>query len=367
MASWGSLGHITAAEPGALLGFLGPRVYEALHGTPFPENVQTAENLFDKGLIDAVVPPWQLPDVVDRALSILVTGPRPPVAAPATLSVRPSGAGAWESIGISRDPRRPDVRQLLAHGARDVLPLNGTGQGEKDPGLQLALARFGQQSCVIIGHTRPRPTGQTGMGQAALGQTAMGPASLREARRGMRLAEELGLPLLTIIDTAGAALSQEAEEGGLAGEIARSLHDLIGLHAPTVSVLLGQGSGGGALALLPADRTIAAQHAWLSPLPPEGASAIVHRNTDFAPAMSEAQGVNVAALHASGLVEHIVDERPDAAEEAQAFCRRLGRAIEYELATLTGAGVNELLPRRLAKYRNLGNVLGPTGATPSPG
>jgi acetyl-CoA carboxylase carboxyl transferase subunit beta len=102
-------------------------------------------------------------------------------------------------------------------------------------------------------------------------------------------------------------------------------------------------------------------------LPPEGASAIVHRNTDFAPAMSEAQGVNVAALHASGLVEHIVDERPDAAEEAQAFCRRLGRAIEYELATLTGAGVNELLPRRLAKYRNLGNVLGPTGATPSPG
>ena len=350
MASWGSLGHITAAEPGALLGFLGPRVYEALHATPFPENVQTAENLFDKGLIDAVVPPSQLSDVVDRALGILVTGPRPPVAAPATLSVKPSGAGAWESIGISRDPRRPDLRQLLAHGARDVLPLNGTGQGEKDPGLQLALARFGRESCVVIGHTRPRGDRPT----------AMGPASLREARRGMRLAEELGLPLVTIIDTAGAALSREAEEGGLAGEIARSLHDLIGINAPTVSVLLGQGAGGGALALLPADRTIAAQHAWLSPLPPEGASAIVHRTTDFAPAMSEAQGVNVAALHANGLVEHIVDERPNAAEEAPAFCSRLGRAIEYELAALSNAGVDELLPRRLAKYRNLGSVLAPT-------
>lgn len=355
MASWGSLGHITAAEPGALLGFLGPRVYEALHATPFPENVQTAENLFDKGLIDAVVPPSQLSDVVDRALGILVTGPRPPVAAPATLSVKPSGAGAWESIGISRDPRRPDVRQLLAHGARDVLPLNGTGQGEKDPGLQLALARFGRESCVVIGHTRPRADGPT----AALGQTAMGPASLREARRGMRLAEELGLPLVTIIDTAGAALSQEAEEGGLAGEIARSLHDLIGTNAPTVSVLLGQGAGGGALALLPADRTIAAQHAWLSPLPPEGASAIVHRSTGFAAAMSEAQGVNVASLHANGLVDHIVDECPNAADEALAFCSRLGRAIEYELATLSTAGVNELLPLRLAKYRNLGSVLAP--------
>ena len=364
MASWGSLGHITAAEPGALLGFLGPRVYEALHGTPFPENVQTAENLVDKGLIDAVVPPRQLPGVVDRALSILVTGTHAPVPPPATLSVKPSGAGAWESIGISRNPRRPDVRQLLSHGARDMLPLNGTGQGEKDSGLQLALARFGQESCVVIGHTRPKPPrptamGQTAMGQTARGQTAMGPASLREARRGMRLAEELGLPLLTVIDTAGAALSQAAEEGGLAGEIARSLHDLIGLNTPTVSVLLGQGAGGGALALLPADRTIAAQHAWLSPLPPEGASAIVHRSTDFAPAMSAAQGVNVGSLHAHGLVEHIVDERPDAAAEARAFCRRLGQAIGYELAALAGAGITELLPRRLEKYRNLGGLHAP--------
>ena len=351
-ASWGSLGHITVAEPGALVGFLGPRVYEALYGTPFPENVQVAENLFDKGLIDAVVPPAQLSDVVDRALGILVSGPHPQLAAPKTLSVKPSDAGAWESIEISRNPRRPDLRQLLAYGARDVLPLNGTGQGEKDPGLQLALARFGQESCVVIGHTRPRPARQT----------AMGPASLREARRGMRLAEELGLPLLTVIDTGGAALSKEAEEGGLAGEIARSLHDLIGLNSPTVSVLLGQGAGGGALALLPADRTIAARHAWLSPLPPEGASAIVHRSTAFAPAMSEAQGVNVAALYAAGLVEHIVDERGhaghgDASLEARAFCLRMGRAIEYELATLSAAGMNELLPRRLAKYRNLGSII----------
>jgi acetyl-CoA carboxylase carboxyl transferase subunit beta len=177
----------------------------------------------------------------------------------------------------------------------------------------------------------------------------------------MRLAEELGLPLLTVIDTGGAALSKEAEEGGLAGEIARSLHDMIGLNSPTVSVLLGQGAGGGALALLPADRTVAAQHAWLSPLPPEGASAIVHRSTDFAPAMAEAQGVHVAALYANGLVEHIVDERgdaghSDAALEARAFCRRLGQAIEYELATLSSVAINELLPRRLEKYRNLGGL-----------
>ena len=152
-----------------------------------------------------MVPPWQLSDVVDRALGILVTGP-PPAGRRARDTVRE--AVRRRRLGhrsrFPANPRRPDLRQLLAHGARDVLPLNGTGQGEKDPGLLLALARFGQKSCVVIGHTRPRPSQQT----------AMGPASLREARRGMRLAEELGLPLLTVIDTGGAALSKEAEEGG---------------------------------------------------------------------------------------------------------------------------------------------------------
>lgn len=350
MASWGSLGHINVAEPGALLGFLGPRVYEALHGEAFPGNVQVSENLFNKGLIDGVVEPAELADLVRRALDILAPGPDSSPgpdagpAAPLTLSVRPAAVDAWTSIEISRRPRRPDLRQLLKYGATDALPLNGTGQGEKDPGLLLALARFGSQSCIVLGHARPLRKDAAGMG----------PGSLREARRGMKLAEELRLPLLTVIDTAGAALSQEAEEGGLAGEIARSLHELIGLESPSVSVLLGQGAGGGALALLPADRTIAAQHSWLSPLPPEGASAIVHRTTALAPAMAQAQGVNVASLYVNGLVNHIVDERDDASLEPREFCVRMAHAIEYELASVAAVTVSQLVASRASKYRNLG-------------
>lgn len=346
MASWGSLGHINVAEPGALLGFLGPRVYQALYGEAFPENVQVAENLFNKGLIDGVVEPGDLADLVGRALDILAPADPLPArpAAPDTVNVRPSSVDAWTSIELSRRPRRPDLRQLLKFGATDALPLNGTGQGEKDPGLLLALARFGTQSCIVLGHARPLRKDAAGMG----------PGSLREARRGMKLAEELRLPLLTVIDTAGAALSQEAEEGGLAGEIARSLHELIGLGSPSVSVLLGQGAGGGALALLPADRTIAAQHSWLSPLPPEGASAIVHRTTEFAPAMAQAQGVNVAALYANGLVDHIVDERGDASLEPRDFCVRMAQAIEYELGTVASTPVPDLVAARARKFATLG-------------
>jgi acetyl-CoA carboxylase carboxyl transferase subunit beta len=182
----------------------------------------------------------------------------------------------------------------------------------------------------------------------------MGPASLREARRGMQLAEELQLPLLTVIDTAGADLSKEAEEGGLAGEIARSLNDLIGLKAPSVAVLLGQGSGGGALALLPADRVIAAENAWLSPLPPEGASAIVHRDAAHAPELAAAQGVNVAALHRIGLVDHIVPEEPDAALKPREFCARMARAIEFELARAGELPPESRLEQRRRKFSNLG-------------
>ncbi len=339
MASWGSLGHITVAEPGALLGFLGPRVYEALYGREFPPDVQTAENLFAHGLIDGVVRPDQLPEIVDRALAVVAAAPPEPVPDPLP-SVELPEVDAWESIERSRSPERPGVRRFLRYAADDVMPLNGTGEGEAEPSLLLALARFGDASCVLLGQDR---RGQTEL-------APLGPGALRVARRGMRLAQELRLPLVTVIDTPGAALSPEAEEGGLAGEIARSLADLVTLAAPSITVLLGQGCGGGALALLPANRVIAAQHAWLSPLPPEGASAIVHRTPDRAPEMARGQKVRSTDLLAAGIVDRVVPEQPDAAEEPEEFCRRLGGVLRYELAQLGTLSVHTAVAQRMQRY-----------------
>jgi acyl-CoA carboxylase subunit beta len=344
MASWGSLGHVTVAEPGALVGFLGPRVYEALYGKAFPPGVQTSENLYAHGLVDGVVPPDQIADLLDRALTVL-QAPRDALADVPNPAEEPvPDVDTWDSITRSRRPERPGVRRLLKYAATDVIPLNGTGQGESDPGLLIALARFGDSPCIFLGQDR---RGQT---QAH----PLGPGALREARRGMRLAAELSLPLMTVIDTAGAALSVEAEEGGLAGEIARCLADLVSLDAPTLCLLLGEGNGGGALALLPADRVIAAQHGWLSPLPPEGASAIVHRDVEHAPAMARAQGVRSLDLQAAGIVDRIVVEQPDAADEPEAFCARLGAVLRYELAELAGRDRSALVGDRAARYRRLG-------------
>jgi acetyl-CoA carboxylase carboxyl transferase subunit beta len=170
----------------------------------------------------------------------------------------------------------------------------------------------------------------------------------------MRLAADLGLPLVTVIDTAGAALSAEAEQGGLAGEIARCLAELVLLPAPTVCLLLGQGAGGGALALLPADRVLCAQHGWLSPLPPEGASAILHRSVERAAEVAQRQGVRSLDLLRNGIVDRIVAERPDAADEPEAFLARLRQVLEYELAELLRRDAHERLAARLDRYRRLG-------------
>ncbi|WP_329139388.1 acetyl-CoA carboxylase carboxyltransferase subunit alpha/beta [Streptomyces sp. NBC_01476] len=337
LASWGSLGHLTIAEPGALLGFLGPRVYEALGGELFPEGVQTAENLYAHGLIDGVVAPRRLPEVVDRALTILTAGP--PAPSPEPVFEVPAPVDAWESVLRTRSAGRPGVQAFLEYAATDVMPLNGTGEGESDPGVTLALARFEDASCIVLGQDR------RGRGE----RHPLGPGSLRVARRGMQLAGQLQMPLVNVIDTPGGELSVAAEEGGLAAEIARCLADLMALDAPSVSILLGQGSGGAALSLLPANRVIAAQHAWLSPLPPEGASAIVYRTTARADEMARRQGVRASDLLAAGIVDRIVPERPDAAEEPEEFCRRLGLVLRHELGRLA-AHPGSYRSQRLGRY-----------------
>jgi acetyl-CoA carboxylase carboxyl transferase subunit beta len=170
----------------------------------------------------------------------------------------------------------------------------------------------------------------------------------------MALAAGLQLPLVLVIDTPGPALSIEAEQGGLAGEIARCLAELVTLDTPTVSVLMGQGSGGPALAMVPADRVLAAANGWLAPLPPEGASAIVYRDTAHAAELAAAQGVRSVDLVRAGIVDAIVPEHPDAADEPRAFTERLSSAIASELAALRAVPGEQRLQTRLQRYRRIG-------------
>lgn len=359
LASWGSLGHLCAAEPSALVGLLGPRAVEAVTGEPLARGVQSAENLQAHGLLDAVVAPERLGYVVRRVLDVLrppaprhdgdpASGAEAPGAEapdprrpgrPVPPAGRPAVTTAWEVIERSRRPGRPGVRQLLAHGAGSVSPLSGTGDGDRETSVLLALARFGPHRCVVVGQDR---TSHPPVG--------LGPAGLRQALRGIRLAGRLSLPLVLVVDTPGIALTREAEESGASRAIADCLEALADVDVPTVSVLLGQGTGGGALALLPADRIVAAEHAWLAPLPPEGASAIIHRDARYAARVAEQQGVTAADLSARGIVDLVVPERPDAEQEPRAFCRRVTGAVVDQLAELEALGPRQRAARRWERY-----------------
>jgi acetyl-CoA carboxylase carboxyl transferase subunit beta len=350
LASWASLGHITLAEPGALVGFLGPRVYEALEGRPFPAGIQTAEHLHRCGIIDAVISPSSLHDYIARVLAGVMS--RVGLAArwsdggPAGLTGDGSDKGpggqagragddgglpagdldAWECVRLTRRAGRARAGDLLRVVAADVVTVRAAG------GLRLALGRVAGEPVVL--------TVQEGAGP-------FGIEGLDLALRGMTLAAGLRRPLVTVVDTPGAELSVAAEESGIAGRIARCMEALVGLPVPTVSVLLGQGTGGGALALLPADRVLAASRGWLAPLAPEGASAIVYRDTAHTAEMARAQGITAADLARAGLVDQVVPEEGD-------WLAGVADALRLELADLTAMDEEMRLAQRRGRIRALG-------------
>ncbi|ALC05283.1 hypothetical protein CDES_04185 [Corynebacterium deserti GIMN1.010] len=284
MATVGSLGHITFAQPGASIGFLGPRVVGVITGSKLPDGVQQAENLAEHGIVDRVMPFEQLRNEMVKIVRIL---------APAT----PGGyietpkptqkLNLLETIEVTRDPTRPGSFELMEELGDGVVKLSGA------PGATVAIARIHGRACVLIAQDR-RHTLTT--------------QALRLARHGASLACELALPLVSIVDTPGAELSQAAEEQGMVGSIARTIATLVDAPLPSVTIILGQGVGAGALAMLPGNLVYAAETAWLSALPFEGASAILYNDADHAAEILERQGVLARSLVEMKLIDGLIAE-----------------------------------------------------------
>ena len=202
--------------------------------------------------------------------------------------------------------------------AEDVTVLRGARDGHPDdPACFAALARLAGLPVVVVAQRR------RGDGTPAV----MNPAGYRKARRAMALAAELRLPLVTIVDTPGAELSEEAERGGLAGQIAGCLADMAALPVPTLAMLLGEGGSGGALALLAADRVLAAEHASLGVIAPEGASAILYRDLDHAAELAATQGGASWQLLDAGIADALIPEPRPAHEQPDAFVAAVGAAL----------------------------------------
>ncbi len=287
-ASWGSLGDVIWAQPGALTGFLGPKVYAGIYGRSFPAGVQSSDNLRRLGFNDDVFAPAALGGRLSEVLEALD---------PAARTVRSDGQvrvatpvdDAWAAVKSTRAPDRPGLADLEAH--LGAVHLAGDGP------VRLALARVAGRPTVLVG--QDRTVQEAGHLISA--------AELRVARRAVALAGRWRLLLVTVVDTSGGELSAAAEESGLARQIAHCTAELLAAPVPTASILLGQGTGGAALAIFPTDLRIAASDAWLSPLPPEGASIIMHGDVEHAPAMAREQRIWARDLHDLGIIDSVAD------------------------------------------------------------
>jgi acetyl-CoA carboxylase carboxyl transferase subunit beta len=350
LATWGSLGDVTYAEPGALVGFLGPRVFEGLFGEPFPADVQTAEALAAAGVTDGVATAVQWRSIVIDLLAAWRARPGGAAAPPGweapspQVSTAPSAAApqrvdpgrdlsGWDAIERTRAADRAGAAELLASAFRGVQYLSGTQTGERANATLLAVATVDELGCVVVAQDRQLQRQRAAQGPGL----GLGPADLRVARRGMRLAQRWGLPIVSIIDTQGAEISASAESGALAAEIARCLADLAVLRTPTMSVLIGAGAGGGALALLPADRVIAAHDSWLAALPVEGASLIRFRTIDRVHEIADAQRIRATDLASIGAVDRVVAAAVSDGDAWRA-------ALAEELTHLVAAGA-AVIPR----------------------
>lgn len=292
LASWASAAQFLTAEPGATLGFTGPRV-AAMIGEPIePPEVQTAEGYLAAGHVDAICVVHDLRDRIGHILSVLAPAdPSLPPAAGPEVAIGPTG---WDAVVASRAPDRTPVIDGLASTADVCVELSGDRSGGTDPSVAALLMRVAGRPMLVLGHRRvdgapARPT----------------VAGLRLGRRMMRLAGELGIPLVTVVDTAGAHLAGEAERLGLPGEIARSIEDMGALVVPTVAVVDGQGAGGAAIAWMAADTVLATPDSFVAPIAPEAGSVILHRDPTHAAELAELQQVSAIELRDAGIVDAV--------------------------------------------------------------
>lgn len=356
-ASYGSLTDLRVVEAGATIGFAGPRVVEQTAGGSVDGRSHSAETAYDAGLVDAVVPADDLGRWVETALGFTDTPLATPDAIEATGPVGPQnpaptdpgtgtdapvviagerdgerlGAGvvvddnpAWAAVLAARAPDRPSGIQIAVALVDSWTEL----AGGVDATLRCGLARVGGHRVIVVATDRHADGGQPG------------PVGFRKAQRAVALAGRLGLPIVSLVDTPGADPRPDAENDGIAAEIAATFAAYAEAPVPTVAVCVGEGGSGGALALAVADRFLVQTTAIFSVIGPEGAAAILERDATRAAEVAPRLRLRSEDLADLGIVDAVVGDDPDST----------AAAVRTALDELTGSRAGEVGERRLSRW-----------------
>lgn len=297
--------HVLLAEPGATIGFAGPRVAETVTGGPLPDGSHTAAGARAAGLVDAVVPRGELPETLGALLRWTTLAAEAPTTGHAAERLQPDDQLAWQQVQCARDPRRARATAFLT-SIEVSFELHGDRAGADDPAVRVALAQVGGHPVVVVALDRDG------------NEATVTAAGYRKAWRGFDLATALDVPLVTLIDTPGADASGPSEAAGIGHHIAWTFRRLLDVPSPTVALVTGEGGSGGALALAVCDRLLIQEHAVFSVIAPEGAAAILHRDAGRAAEVAEQLQPTAAMLQTLGIADEVVPE-PTGSEVATAW------------------------------------------------
>lgn len=353
-ASFAMLGDIILAEPKALIGFAGPRVIEQTIGQKLPKGFQRSEFLLEHGFVDRIVEREEMKDVLAQILEIHSAKKTPDTEeASEEKSVEKavrSDLTAWERVQISRKKDRPVGTDYIEKLFTDFMEFHGDRYFKDDHAIVGGIAYFHGMPVTVIAQAK----GKTTKENLDRNFSMPSPDGYRKALRLMKQAEKFGRPVICFVDTPGAFCGLEAEERGQGEAIARNLFELSGLKVPVLSVVIGEGGSGGALAMAVADEVWMLENSIYSVLSPEGFASILWKDSKRASEAAEVMKLTAGDLKKLGIVEQVIAEPEDFTDEnMEPVCVELEVQIMDFIERYEKLGAEELVEKRYQRFRRM--------------
>lgn len=353
-ASFAMLGDVILAEPKALIGFAGPRVIEQTIGEKLPKGFQRSEFLLEHGFIDRIVERKEMRTVLGNILQMhqnfkgSVT--QSPIQTVEKERQSVQEKDAWERVTISRKNDRPVGQDYIRTLFSDFLEFHGDRCYGDDPAIIGGIARFAGIPVTVIAQAKGKSTKENL--EHHFGMPS--PEGYRKALRLMKQAEKFKRPILLFVDTPGAFCGVEAEERGQGEAIARNLFEMSSMKVPILSVVIGEGGSGGALALAVADEVWMLENAIYSVLSPEGFASILWKDSKRASEAAAVMKLTAADLKKLGVIEAVIAEPEVYTEETmQSVVFVLQKKITEFLDTHCNFSPEELAVQRYERFRKM--------------
>lgn len=355
-ASFAMLGDVILAEPKALIGFAGPRVIEQTIGQKLPEGFQRAEFLLEHGFLDAIVERPQMKAVLSKILALHENGKgtdfnRKECAQDLVADGRKEEKlTAWQRVELSRRKDRPVGSDYIDALFTDFVEFHGDRYFADDKAIIGGVARFHGMPVTVIAQAKGRNTKENIERNFGMPE----PEGYRKALRLMKQAEKFARPVICLVDTPGAFCGLEAEERGQGEAIARNIYEMSGLKVPVVSIIIGEGGSGGALAMATADEVWMLENSIYSILSPEGFASILWKDSSKAKEAAEVMKLTAENLKAQGIIERVFAE-PETytVQNMDSVIMQINEAIEEFLMRYGSMSEQELIRHRYERFRNM--------------